>query len=432
MTIQATFPDMQASTHRATIILGVGGGIAAYKAGDLVRRLRGQGLRVRVAMTPMATRFVSALTFQALSGEQVLTNLADPKQDAAFGHLDLARSADLAIVAPATADLLGKLANGLADDPVTTTLLAARCPLLLCPAMNTAMWESPRVRHNLEALKADAGVTIVGPGKGLLADGDVGAGRLAEIPDIVRAVLAKLGLPEIDERGTGLALAGLDLEGQKLLVTAGPTREPLDPVRFLSNPSSGRMGYAIAAAAARRGAEVVLVSGPVELLAPAGVEVVRIETAEQLAAAALRALAGCSAVIAAAAVSDFRPRDFLAHKKKKHGTAVETLELVRTPDVLLELSQAAGDGPRRPVLIGFAAETDNLIANARRKLVEKRLDLVVANAIANRAGGEGNPFGAPDNQATLVSARGDDSLPRMSKELLAEKILDRLVELLAR
>jgi phosphopantothenoylcysteine decarboxylase/phosphopantothenate--cysteine ligase len=423
---------MPNSTPRATVVLGIGGGVAAYKAGDLVRRLRGQGLRVRVAMTPMAARFVSPLTFQALSGEPVLTDLGDPRQDAAFGHLDLARSADLAVVAPATADLIGKLANGLADDAVTTTLIAARCPWLLCPAMNTAMWESPRVRHNLETLSADPSVTVVGPGVGLLADGDVGAGRLAEIPDIVRAALAALELPELSEHagpvGVGGPEAGLDFEGQKILVTAGPTREPLDPVRFLSNPSSGRMGYALAAAAARRGAEVVLVSGPVHLSAPDGVGVIRVETADQMAAAALAALSGCTAVIAAAAVSDFRPRDVSAHKKKKHGTAVESLELVRTPDVLLELSQAAGDGPRRPVLVGFAAETDDLVENARRKLAEKRLDLIVAN----RVGGEGSPFGASDNEVTLVGPKAEEPLPRMSKDLLAERILDRVARLLLR
>ncbi len=235
---------MRDSGHRGTVVLGVGGGIAAYKVGDLVRRLRGQGLRVRVAMTPMAVRFVSPLTFQALSGEPVLTDLGDPGQDAAFGHLDLARSADVAIVAPATADLVGKLANGLCDDPVTTTLIATACPLLVCPAMNTAMWDNPTVQRNIASLRADPRVKIVGPGAGVLADGDVGAGRLAEVPEIVQAALGALGLAPIDESASQLVGAGLDLEGRKLLVTAGPTREPLDPVRFLSNPSSGRMGYA--------------------------------------------------------------------------------------------------------------------------------------------------------------------------------------------
>jgi phosphopantothenoylcysteine decarboxylase/phosphopantothenate--cysteine ligase len=420
---------MRDSGNRGTVVLGIGGGIAAYKVGDLVRRLRGQRLRVRVAMTPMAAHFVSPLTFQALSGEPVLTDLSDPRQDAAFGHLELARSADLAIVAPATADLVGKLANGLCDDPVTTTLIATACPLLLCPAMNTAMWANPKVQRNMDSLRAESRVRVVGPGVGLLADGDVGAGRLAEVPEIVRAALEALRLEELDEstsRLAGLTMDGMDLEGQKILVTAGPTREPLDPVRFLSNPSSGRMGYALAEAAARRGADVLLITGPVELPAPAGIKTVRIQTAEQLRDAALAALPGCTAIIAAAAVSDFRPREVLAHKKKKSGSQGETLDLVRTPDVLLAVSQAAGDGPARPVLVGFAAETDDLVESARRKLLEKRLDLVVANQV----GGEGSAFGSSENQATLVDAEGADQLPRMSKGLLAEKILDRVVKLL--
>jgi len=296
--------------------------------------------------------------------------------------------------------------------------------------MNTAMWANPKVQRNMDSLRAESRVRVVGPGVGLLADGDVGAGRLAEVPEIVRAALEALGLEELDEstsRLAGLTMDGIDLEGQKILVTAGPTREPLDPVRFLSNPSSGRMGYALAEAAARRGADVLLITGPVELPAPAGIKTVRIQTAEQLRDAALAALPGCTAIIAAAAVSDFRPREVLALKKKKSGSQGETLELVRTPDVLLALSQAAGDGPDRPVLIGFAAETDDLIESARRKLLEKRLDLVVANQV----GGEGSAFGSSENQATLVDAEGADQLPRMSKGLLAEKILDRVVKLLS-
>src|ERR1700722_9875151 len=216
--IRDTFQDMRDSGNRGTVVLGVGGGIAAYKVGDLVRRLRGQGLRVRVAMTPMAAHFVSPLTFQALSGEPVLTDLSDPRQDAAFGHLDLARSADVAIVAPATADLVGKLANGLCDDPVTTTLIASACPLLLCPAMNTAMWANSKVQRNIGILREDSRVRVIGPGVGLLADGDVGAGRLAEVPEIVRAALEVLGLEPLDERLAGLTMDGADLEGKKVLV----------------------------------------------------------------------------------------------------------------------------------------------------------------------------------------------------------------------
>lgn len=400
---------MATAQSQRTIVLGVGGGIAAYKAGDLTRRLREHGFRVRVVMTPMAQRFVSPLTFQSLSGEPVLTDLTE----VAYGHLDLARTADLMVVAPATANLLGRLAHGLCDDALTTTVVAARCPLLVCPAMNTAMWENRQVQANVALLRQDPRVSFVGPATGALADGDVGAGRLAEIHDIVQVAV-------------GLLARSRDLAGRRVLVTAGPTREYLDPVRCLSNPSSGRMGYALAAAAARRGAEVVLISGPVELAPPPGVTRVSIETAEQLAAAALQALPGCAAVIAAAAVCDYRPRTALLHKRKK-GEADEVLELVRTPDVLLALSRAAGEGPQRPVFIGFAAETcdlaEALIEAAREKLRRKGLDLVVAN----RVGVAGSGFEAAHNEAILVSERGAEALPLQAKIVLAEVILDRLV-----
>jgi len=394
-----------------TVVVGVGGGIAAYKACDLVRRLRERSLRVRCVLTPNAQRFVTPLTFQALSGEPVLSDLMDPRQEGAFGHLDVSRSADLFIVAPATADLLGKLAAGLADDPVTAVAVATRAPWLLCPAMNVSMWRSPRVRANLKLLLGDEGVHVCGPAEGLLADGDVGPGRLAEVPAIVEAALRLLG-PR-------------DLQGVKVLVTAGPTREPLDPVRFISNPSSGRMGFALAEAARTRGAQVVLVSGPVDLPAPAGVELVRVDTAEEMLEAALAALPKTRLVIAAAAVSDFKPQHAGKSKLKKDGRQGEALELVRTPDVLASLSEAAGK--RRPVFVGFAAETDDLVANAKRKLGGKKLDLVVANWV----GRPGSGFGSPDNEAVLVGKTGKpQELPRMSKLAMAHEILDRAVKLL--
>ena len=398
---------MRKKGPRDTVVVGVGGGIAAYKAGDLVRRLLDHDLRVRVVMTPMATRFVSPLTFQALSGEPVLTDLADPSQDAAFGHLELGRTADLFIVAPATADLLAKVAHGFCDDPVTTTVVATRAPLVICPAMNTAMWENRQVQDNLAALARDPRVTICGPASGKLADGDVGFGRLAEVADIVTVALGRLR-PQ-------------DLVGAKVLVTAGPTREPLDPVRFLSTPSTGRMGYALAEAAASRGAKVTLVSGPVELAPPAGVERVLVETAEQMLAACVAALPGTRIVVAAAAVSDYKPKDVLTQKKKKSAAAYEeeSLALVRTPDVLQTLSKSISS-PARPVFVGFAAETENLLANAHRKLADKGLDLVVANSV----GQPGSGFAADDNQATLVSLSADEPLPRMSKRALADRILD--------
>jgi phosphopantothenoylcysteine decarboxylase/phosphopantothenate--cysteine ligase len=364
-------------------------------------------------MTPNAQRFVTPLTLQALSGERVLTDLMDPGQDATFGHLDFSRSADLLVVAPATADLIGKLAAGLADEPVSAVAVATRAPWLLCPAMNTAMWKSPRVRANLATLRGDPGVHLCGPGEGLLADGDVGPGRLAEVPDIVEAVLRLLG-PR-------------DLEGLRILVTAGPTREPIDPVRFLSNPSSGRMGFALAEAARARGADVVLVTGPVALPPPAGVELIEIGTAEEMKQAALAELPGARLVIAAAAVADFKPKQAGKSKLKKEGHAADSLELVRTPDVLAALSEAAGKGARRPVFIGFAAETDDLVANAKRKLVAKKLDLVVANWV----GRKGSGFGSPDNEAVLVGKSGKpQELARMSKLAMAHEILDRAVKLL--
>jgi phosphopantothenoylcysteine decarboxylase/phosphopantothenate--cysteine ligase len=396
-----------------TILVGVGGGIAAYKACDLVRRLRAERARVRVALTANAARFVTPLTFQALSGEPVLSDLMDPHQEATYGHLDLARGADLMVVAPATADLIGKLAGGLCDDAVTTVAVALRAPLLLCPAMNTAMWENARVQENLAALRADARVAVCGPASGLLADGDVGMGRLAEIDDIVEAAIRLLG-PR-------------DLAGRKVLVTAGPTREPFDPVRFISNPSSGRMGYALAEAAARRGAQVVLVSGPVELTPPPGVSTVMVSTAQEMLEACLTELAGTNLIIAAAAVSDYRPHEASGHKlKKSEGQSSVVLE--RTPDILATLSERshAAKG-KRPVLVGFAAETENLAANARAKLAAKRLDLIVANLV----GREGSGFGSPTNEAVLLqSGKEDVSLPSQSKLAMAHAVLDRVVGLL--
>jgi phosphopantothenoylcysteine decarboxylase/phosphopantothenate--cysteine ligase len=397
-----------------TVVVGVGGGIAAYKACDLVRRLRERSLRVRCVMTPNAQRFVTALTLQALSGEPVLTDLVDPRQDATFGHLDFSRSADLLVVAPATADLIGKLAAGLADEPVSAVAVATRAPWLVCPAMNVSMWKSPRVRANVATLAGDPGVQFCGPGEGLLADGDVGPGRLAEVPDIVAAALRLLGTRD-------------DLRGVKVLVTAGPTREPIDPVRYLSNPSSGRMGFALAEAARARGAEVVLVTGPVELPAPAGVRLVQVGTAEEMKRAALAELPGTRLVIAAAAVSDFRPKHAGKSKIKKEKHPEETLELVRTPDVLAALSEAAGKGARRPVFVGFAAETDDLVANAERKLVAKKLDLVVANWV----GRKGSGFGSGNNEGVLVAKTGKpQELASMSKLSMAHEVLDRAVKLL--
>jgi len=393
------------------ILLVVGGGIAAYKACHALRLLVHEGAEVRAAMTPAATRFVTPLTVQALSGGPVLTEVLEPAQEQQYGHLDLIRGVDLAIVAPATANLIGQIRAGLGGDAVTTTLLAARCPVLLAPAMNVAMWENEIVQRNVEALRAIGRYHFVGPASGLLADGDVGAGRLAEPEEILAAARA--------------LLAPRDLVGRRIVITAGPTREHLDPVRFLSNPSTGRMGYAIAAVAAERGADVRLVSGPVEIPPPPGVRVVRVISAEEMLAATLEAMEGADAFVAAAAVADQRPAVRAPQKvKKQPGT--ETLLLERTPDVLLTVSERFV-GAGRPVLVGFAAETESVEANAREKLERKRLDFVVANDVS----AEGSGFGTETNEVLLVDGAGTERLPLQSKRAVAGAILDRIARLLA-
>ena len=397
----ATFRDL-------TVILGVGGGIAAYKGCELVRLLVKGGASVRVVMTPNATRFVGPLTFQALSGHPVLVDLLDPASEASYGHLELARSADLLIVAPATADLMARLRAGMGDDAVTTTALACTCPMLLAPAMNTRMWEGPAVQENLAALRA-RGWHVVGPASGELADGDVGEGRLADPAEIVVAAARVLG-PR-------------DLQGRRVLVTAGPTREPIDPVRHLSNPSTGKMGFEVARAAARRGAEVVLVTGPTELRDPDGVRVVRVSTAEEMAAAVLGAAGQQDLLVAAAAVSDYRPRTPLAAKKKKTD-GPEVLDLERTTDILATLGERLAGRPDSPVLVGFAAETEDVVANAREKLRRKRCDLVVANAV----GAPGAGFGSDRNRVFLVWPGAVEEVEG-TKGAVADTLLDRVVPL---
>jgi phosphopantothenoylcysteine decarboxylase/phosphopantothenate--cysteine ligase len=394
-----------------TVVLGVGGGIAAYKACEIARLVVKGGGRVRVVMTPNATRFVAPLTFQALTGHPVLVDLLDPAADASYGHLEMARAADLLVVAPATADLLARLRAGMGDDAVTTTALACTCPVLLAPAMNTRMWRNAAVQENLAALRA-RGWHVVGPEAGELADGDVGEGRLAAPEEVARAA-AQL-------------LAPRDLAGRRVLVTAGPTREPIDPVRFVSNPSSGRMGYAVARAAARRGAEVVLVSGPTELPDPAGLRTIRVVTAEEMAAVVLGLADRQDALVAAAAVSDYRPRDPAPSKRKK-GEGDETLVFSRTPDILAALGERLGGRPGGPVLVGFAAETENLVANAREKLRRKRCDLVVGNQV----GREGAGFGGDRNEVVLV---GPSELAEIAgtKDAVADAILDWMAPILDR
>jgi phosphopantothenoylcysteine decarboxylase/phosphopantothenate--cysteine ligase len=392
-----------------TVVLGVGGGIAAYKACEVARLVvKGRG-KVRVAMTSAATRFVGPLSFQAISGAPVLVDLLEPAAESAYGHLGLARQADLLVVAPATADLLARLRAGMADDAVTTTALAVTCPVLVAPAMNTRMWKNPAVQENLAALRA-RGWHVVGPGAGELADGDVGEGRLAE-PDEIALAASRL-------------LGNLDLAGRRVLVTAGPTREPIDPVRFISNPSSGKMGYAVAAVAAHRGAEVVLVSGPTLLADPPGVRVLRVETAEEMARAVEGEAGAIDLFVAAAAVSDYRPAHVAAQKiKKREGD--ETLVLQRTPDILAGLARRFAGRRDGPVLVGFAAETEEVIARAREKLKSKRCDLVVANKV----GAPGAGFGADTNRVALVSPTELAEIEG-PKERVAETILDWVLPIL--
>jgi phosphopantothenoylcysteine decarboxylase / phosphopantothenate---cysteine ligase len=339
----------------------------------------------------------------------VLVDLLDPAEDRAYGHLALACAADLLVVAPATADLIARLRAGMGDDAVTTTALAATCPVLLAPAMNTRMWQNPAVQENLQALRA-RGWNVVGPGTGALADGDFGEGRLAEPDDIAVAAVHPLG-PR-------------DLAGRKVLVTAGPTREHIDPVRFVSNPSSGRMGYAVARAAARRGAQVVLVSGPVSLPDPKGARTVRVETAQEMYDACQPEAEGIDLFVAAAAVSDYRPKVSHEHKlKKKEGD--ETVVLVRTPDILGAMGKRFGGLEDGPVLVGFAAETKDLLPHAREKLKRKACDLVVAN----RVGRPGAGFGGDTNRVTLVGPRELADIEG-TKDKIAEAILDWVVPLL--
>jgi phosphopantothenoylcysteine decarboxylase/phosphopantothenate--cysteine ligase len=388
-----------------TIVVGLSGGIACYKAAEVVRLLRSAGARVRVVMTRHAAEFITPLTLQTLSGEPVSTELFDLTQESEIGHIRLADSADAIIVAPATANLIGKVAGGLGDDLLTTVLLATRAPVLLAPAMNVHMWENALVQKNLEALRA-AGHRIIEPGVGFLACGYEGAGRLADAAVIVAEV----------ER----AVTPADLRGERVLVTAGPNREAIDPVRFISNRSTGRMGYAVAAAAWRRGADVVLVSGPTDLQPPHGVRCERVGTAAEMRAAVEREFAAATMLVMAAAVADYRPAKPSTQKLKK-GESPMRLELERTADIIGGLRGRANGR----LMIGFAAETEHVLANAARKLREKELDLIVANDVAAANTG----FAVDTNAVTLLDAEGRVDVPLASKDEVADRILDRVVAL---
>ncbi|MFZ5443207.1 MAG: bifunctional phosphopantothenoylcysteine decarboxylase/phosphopantothenate--cysteine ligase CoaBC [Myxococcota bacterium] len=387
------------------IAVGVGGGIAAYKAGDFVRELRRQGATVRVSMTKAAQEFITPLTMQSLSGEAVLTDYFDAGQEEKFGHLHLARWADAYVIAPATADLIARIHAGMANDAVTTSLLAFRGPVLLAPAMNTAMWEHPMTVRNVAALRQVHNFHFVGPGVGPLADGDVGAGRLSELPELIEATRA--------------LFTGASLAGRRVLITAGPTREALDPVRFISNPSTGKMGLAVAEVARARGAQVTVVLGPVGDVGHLPFEVVRVTTADEMLEAVMKRVTECDVFVATAAVSDWKPST-VAERKTKKSEGPETVTLLRTPDVLLTASQLVHTQAKRPVLVGFAAETHDVVPYAREKLARKRLDLIVANDVS--AAGAG--FGVETNVVTILGADGSSTTAQGTKREVAGRLWD--------
>jgi phosphopantothenoylcysteine decarboxylase/phosphopantothenate--cysteine ligase len=394
------------------ITLGVTGGVAAYKAAELVRRLQQDDFTVQVVMTRGAREFITPLTFAALTGQKVITDLfaesgGEANLESAIEHIAVAQRTDLLLVAPATADILAKFARGIADDFLTTLYLASTAPVVVAPAMNVNMWNHAATQENVEMLRA-RGVKIVDPDEGYLACGMTGAGRLAGQAAIVAAVHEALH-------------AVRDLAGETVLVTAGPTRENVDPVRYLTNRSSGKMGYAVAEAAARRGAHVILVSGPTSLEAPAGVERIDVESAQDMHRVVLEKVAGCSIAIFAAAVADYRPAEPSGQKIKRN-TESTSIALEPTPDILASVARNKG----QRFIVGFAAETDNVAENARQKLTAKNADLMVANDVT----AEGSGFDHDTNVVTLFARDGRDlALPRMSKSEVAQRILDEVVRL---
>lgn len=392
-----------------SVVLGLSGGIACYKAADFVRALRRAGATVRVVMTASAEEFITPMTMQTLSGNPVGRATFDLTRESQIGHIELADTADAVVVAPATANIIGKIANGIADDLLTTVMLATQAPILVAPAMNVHMYENPMVRANIEKLR-DHGITIIEPGEGSLACGYEGKGRLADTEILVAE--------------TARALSTHDLEGEHVLVSAGPNREPIDPVRFISNRSTGKMGFALAAAAWRRGARVTLVAGPTSLPTPHGVERMDVGTAEEMHDAVVDAFSHASIVFMAAAVADYRVVNPAAEKIKK-GPGGMTLQLDRTVDILSELASQQ----EHQVLVGFAAETESVLANAQRKLRDKGIDLIVANDVS---GGD-TGFGVDTNAVTIFSRKGDrEIVPLMSKDDVADRILDATIDFKSR
>jgi len=392
------------------VILGVCGGIAAYKAAEIVRLLQERGIRVQVVMTEAAQEFVRPLTFAALSGEKVITSMFHegtdvPNIDSAVEHIAVAQSADALLVAPATADVLARFAQGIANDFLTTLYLATTAPVVVAPAMNVNMWNHPATQGNLEILKG-RGVRVVEPGTGYLACGMTGPGRLAENDAIVAATLEALG-------------ASQELAGETVLITAGPTREKIDPVRYLTNRSSGRMGYALAEAALRRGARVLLVTGPTSLVPPGAAEITKVESAEEMRTAVLQHLSETTMLIMTAAVADYRPKSAAPHKIKRTGPVA--LELEPTSDILADVSRQK----QSQIIVGFAAETQNVLENARKKLASKSLDAIVVNDVSR----EGVGFDSDRNAVTIITQNEVVDVPETSKWDVAQRVLDQIVRL---
>jgi phosphopantothenoylcysteine decarboxylase / phosphopantothenate---cysteine ligase len=415
------------SLSGSRILLVIGGGIAAYKALELIRRLGERGARVRVVMTAAAKQFVTPLSAAALSGDKVYDDLFSLTDEAEMGHIELSREADLVVVAPATADLLARLANGLAHDLATTMLLATDKKTLVAPAMNLRMWLHPATQRNVATLRGD-GVLFVGPDDGDMACGEYGPGRMAEPMAIVAAVEDALSKPTILALPTGVGKriddeAKASLAGKRVLVTSGPTHEPIDPVRYIGNRSSGQQGHAIAEAAARAGAKVTLVTGPVCIADPIGVETVRVESARDMLAA-VEAAMPADIFIAAAAVADWRVDHPGVQKTKKGANGPPSLTLVENPDILASIGRKSDIRPT--LVIGFAAETENLIENARRKLRVKNCDLILANNVAEGLG----TFGGVDNIVHLITEKAAESWPKMTKREVAARLVDRLVAML--
>ena len=384
------------------ILLGITGGIAAYKSAELVRRLRDHGAEIRVVMTPAASEFITPLTLQALSGNPVHTDLLDHAAEAAMGHIELARWADAVIIAPATASFIARLSNGLADDLLSTLCLATAAPLLVAPAMNRQMWQNPATQENIARLQA-RGVTLLGPASGAQACGEMGPGRLIDPEELVQTIISA---------GRTNRLAGVSV-----LVSAGPTREFIDPVRYISNRSSGRMGYAMAKAAEEAGAAVTLVSGPVSLTPPARVSVIDITSSGQMHSEILDAAATCDIFISSAAVADYRTREAAPNKMKKKDSE-PVLHLEKTPDILAEVAAL----PNAPFTVGFAAETENLHDNAKQKLKSKNLDMIAANRV-----GDGLGFDVEENALEVFWPGGTQSLGTAPKENLARQLIEIIV-----